>query len=38
MIVFLHGHLLDGSGSNLWTRSVVEVLCRQGETVHLALQ
>jgi hypothetical protein len=38
MIVFLHGYLLDGSSSNLWPRSVVESLCRQGETVHLALQ
>ncbi len=38
MIVFLHGYLLDGSGSNLWTRSMVESLCRQGETVHLVCQ
>ena len=31
MICILHGYLLDGSGSNLWTRSIVESLCRQGE-------
>lgn len=34
----LHGWLLEGSGSNLWTRSVVRSLCRQGETVHLVCQ
>jgi glycosyltransferase involved in cell wall biosynthesis len=38
MICILHGYLLEGSGSNLWTRSVVESLCRQGETVHLMAQ
>ncbi|HST58057.1 MAG TPA: glycosyltransferase family 4 protein [Longimicrobium sp.] len=38
MICILHGYLLEGSGSNLWTRSVVESLCRQGETVHLVVQ
>lgn len=38
MICILHGYLLDGSGSNLWTRSIVESLCRQGETVHLMAQ
>ncbi|HEX5726471.1 MAG TPA: glycosyltransferase [Longimicrobiaceae bacterium] len=38
MLCILHGYLLDGSGSNLWTRSVVESLCRQGETVHLMAQ
>jgi glycosyltransferase involved in cell wall biosynthesis len=38
MICMLHGYLLEGSGSNLWTRSVVEALCRQGETVHLMAQ
>ncbi|MEL6710277.1 MAG: hypothetical protein AAFP10_00095 [Pseudomonadota bacterium] len=38
MIAFLHGYLLDGSGSNLWTRSMIELLCRQGETVHLVCQ
>jgi glycosyltransferase involved in cell wall biosynthesis len=38
MICILHGYLLEGSGSNLWTRSVVESLCRQGETVHLVAQ
>lgn len=38
MICILHGYLLEGSGSNLWTRSVVEALCREGETVHLVCQ
>jgi glycosyltransferase involved in cell wall biosynthesis len=38
MIGILHGYLLDGSGSNLWTRSVVRALCRAGETVHLVCQ
>jgi glycosyltransferase involved in cell wall biosynthesis len=38
VICLLHGYLLEGSGSNLWTRSVVESLCRQGETVHLMAQ
>ena len=38
MICILHGYLLEGSGSNLWTRSVVDALCRQGETVHLMAQ
>ncbi|HUH13141.1 MAG TPA: glycosyltransferase, partial [Longimicrobiales bacterium] len=38
MIGILHGYLLDGSGSNLWTRSVVRSLCEQGRTVHLFCQ
>jgi glycosyltransferase involved in cell wall biosynthesis len=38
MIALLHGYLLEGSGSNLWTRSVVRSLCREGETVHLFCQ
>ena len=38
MICIMHGYLLEGSGSNLWTRSVVESLCRQGQTVHLFCQ
>lgn len=38
MICILHGYLLDGSGSNLWTRSVIQSLCRGGETVHLVCQ
>lgn len=38
MIGILHGYLLDGSGSNLWTRSVVRALCKDGETVHLICQ
>jgi glycosyltransferase involved in cell wall biosynthesis len=38
MICILHGYLLEGSGSNLWTRSVIQALCRQGETIHLLCQ
>ena len=38
MICVLHGYLLEGSGSNLWTRSILEALCRQGHTVHLMAQ
>jgi glycosyltransferase involved in cell wall biosynthesis len=38
MICILHGYLLDGSGSNLWTRSIVEALCRRGIDVHLMAQ
>ena len=38
MLCILHGWLLEGSGSNLWTRSVVRSLCRMGETVHLVCQ
>lgn len=38
MICILHGYLLEGSGSNLWTRAIVDSLCRQGETVHLMAQ
>lgn len=38
MICILHGWLLEGSGSNLWTRSVVRSLCKRGEDVHLVCQ
>jgi glycosyltransferase involved in cell wall biosynthesis len=38
MLCLLHGYLLDGSGSNLWTRCIVESLCRDGQTVHLVCQ
>jgi glycosyltransferase involved in cell wall biosynthesis len=38
MICVLHGYLLEGSGSNLWTRLIVEALCREGRTVHLMCQ
>jgi len=38
MICLLHGYLLEGSGSNLWTRSILQSLCRKGETVHLVCQ
>jgi glycosyltransferase involved in cell wall biosynthesis len=38
MICILHGYLLEGSGSNLWTRCVVESLCEDGHTVQLVCQ
>ena len=38
MILLLHGWLLEGSGSNLWTRSIITALARAGETVHLMCQ
>ncbi len=38
MICILHGYLLEGSGSNLWTRAVVRALVLKGETVHLVCQ
>ena len=38
MICLLHGYLLEGSGSNLWTRSIVKSLCQQGRSVHLMAQ
>ena len=38
MICLLHGYLLEGSGSNLWTRCVVESLCMEGHTVQLVCQ
>jgi glycosyltransferase involved in cell wall biosynthesis len=38
VICILHGYLLDGSGSNLWTQAIIRSLCRNGETVHLMCQ
>jgi glycosyltransferase involved in cell wall biosynthesis len=38
MICLLHGWLLEGSGSNLWTRSMITALAKSGETVHLVCQ
>ena len=38
MILILHGWLLEGSGSNLWTRSIITALARAGETVLLVCQ
>jgi len=38
MICILHGYLLDGSGSNLWTQAIIRTLCQTGETVHLVCQ
>jgi glycosyltransferase involved in cell wall biosynthesis len=38
MICLLHGWLLEGSGSNLWTRSIVTALAKSGVTVHLVCQ
>jgi glycosyltransferase involved in cell wall biosynthesis len=37
-LAIIHGYLLEGSGSNLWTRCVVEALCRKGHTVQLVCQ
>jgi glycosyltransferase involved in cell wall biosynthesis len=38
VICILHGYLLEGSGSNLWTREIARALCREGESVHLVCQ
>jgi glycosyltransferase involved in cell wall biosynthesis len=38
MICILHGYLLEGSGSNLWTREIVRALCADGRTVQLVCQ
>jgi len=38
LIGILHGYLLEGSGSNIWTRSIVKSLCKNGEVVHLICQ
>ena len=38
MLCILHGYLLEGSGSNLWTRCVVESLCKEGHVVQLVCQ
>ncbi|HUE77769.1 MAG TPA: glycosyltransferase [Longimicrobiales bacterium] len=38
MIALLHGYLLDGSGSNLWTQAIARSLCRIGEDVQLVCQ
>lgn len=38
MIGLMHGYLLEGSGSNLWTRSIAHALCRDGQDVHLICQ
>ncbi|MGN7612946.1 glycosyltransferase [Magnetococcales bacterium HHB-1] len=38
MFAILHGYLLEGSGSNLWTRAMLRALCQRGETVHLLCQ
>ena len=38
MICLLHGWLLEGSGSNLWTRSIITALAKSGDTVHLICQ
>lgn len=38
MIGVLHGYLLEGSGSNLLTRSLIGALCRAGRDVHLMCQ
>ena len=38
LICILHGYLLEGSGSNLWTRAIIKSLCNDGEIVHLMCQ
>jgi glycosyltransferase involved in cell wall biosynthesis len=38
VICILHGYLLEGSGSNLWTGAIVRALCREGQAVHLVCQ
>ena len=38
MICILHGYLLEGSGSNLWTSAMARALCRIGHPVHLVCQ
>lgn len=38
LIGILHGYLLEGSGSNLWTRAIVQALCRAGHDVQLVCQ
>jgi glycosyltransferase involved in cell wall biosynthesis len=38
MLCLIHGYALSGSGSNVWTRAVVQALCRSGETVHVVCQ
>ncbi len=38
MICILHGYLLDGSGSNVWTRAMAQALCRVGQDIHLVCQ
>jgi glycosyltransferase involved in cell wall biosynthesis len=38
LIALLHGYLLVGSGSNLWTRAIAQALCRDGHDVHLVCQ
>ncbi|MFC1682717.1 glycosyltransferase [Candidatus Zixiibacteriota bacterium] len=38
MICLMHGYLLEGSGSNLWTRAMAENMCSIGETIHLFCQ
>ncbi|GKT24422.1 glycosyltransferase [Aduncisulcus paluster] len=37
-VLILHGYLLEGSGSNLWTRSVAKAFLRSGRDVHLFCQ
>ncbi|KAL0229293.1 hypothetical protein GEMRC1_013912 [Eukaryota sp. GEM-RC1] len=37
-ITVVHGYLLEGSGSNLWTRSVIIALCKAGHNVHFISQ
>jgi len=38
LIGLIHAFFLEGTGSNIWTRSIVRSLCENGETVHLVCQ
>jgi len=38
LIGILHAFFLEGTGSNVWTRSIIRSLCENGETVHLICQ
>jgi glycosyltransferase involved in cell wall biosynthesis len=38
MIGVLHGYSLEGSGSNIWTRCMIQALCEEGDVVHLVCQ
>ena len=37
-MIILHGYLLEGSGSNLWTRAIIKAMCKSGKDVHLMCQ
>ena len=37
-MLLMHGWLLEGSGSNLWTRAILKSVCKLGHEVHLMCQ